>query len=219
MDQIIQEIKKIGIVPVIAIDDEADALPLARALMDGGIYCAEVTFRTEAAAGAIAAIAANIPDMIVGAGTVLTTEQADMAKEAGAKFIVSPGLNPLVVKHCIEIGITIIPGIATPTEIETAIGLGLNVVKFFPAEALGGIEMIRAMSAPYRNIKFMPTGGINSSNLERYLAFEKVIACGGSWMVNSKLVREKRFDKIVDLSREAIKMVNKRLEENKSWQK
>ena len=204
MNPIVEEISKIGIVPVIALDDAKDAKPLAEALMNGGLPCAEVTFRTDAAEESIRIMTQSFPEMLVGAGTVLTTEQADRAAAAGAKFIVSPGLNPKVVKHCIEKGYTILPGTANPSDVEQAIELGLDVVKFFPAEQNGGIAMIKAMSAPYTKMKFMPTGGVNADNLKDYLDFKKIVACGGSWMVKKELVAAGEFDKIEQLTREAV---------------
>lgn len=202
--EIIEKIKAIGIVPVIKIDNAKDAVPLANALCEGGIPCAEVTFRTSAAKDAIKEISQNCPQMLVGAGTVLTPEQADEAVTAGAKFIVSPGLNPKTVKHCIEKGIPIIPGTANPSDVELAIELGLNVVKFFPAEAAGGLNMIKAMSAPYSNMLFMPTGGIGPQNLNSYLDFPKIIACGGSWMAPDTLISAGEFNKIRLLAKEAV---------------
>lgn len=204
MNPIIEEISKIGIVPVIALEDAKDACPLANALMRGGIPCAEVTFRTAAAQEAIRMITKEFPQMLVGAGTVLTTRQVDEAVEAGAKFIVSPGLNPTTVAYCMEKGIPIIPGTANPSDIEIALSFGLDVVKFFPAEAAGGLPMVKAMSAPYGNVRFMPTGGITADNLKDYLDFQKVIACGGSWMVKKELVTTGQFDKIEQLTREAV---------------
>lgn len=204
MNQVLEKIQKIGIVPVVVLDDAKDAIPLAKALCEGGLPCAEVTFRTAAARDAIKAMTTEFPDMLVGAGTVLTTEQVDAAVEAGAKFIVSPGLNPRVVKYCVDKNIPITPGTTNPSDIEQAIELGLDVVKFFPAEPAGGIKMIKAMAAPYVNMKFMPTGGISASNLKDYLDFPKIIACGGSWMVSKDLVTAGEFDKIRDLTREAV---------------
>ena len=201
---IIKELSLIGIVPVIAINDAYDASPLADALCRGGLPCAEVTFRTDAAEEAIGIMKKSHPDMIVGAGTVLTAEQADRAAGAGASFIVSPGLNPDVVSHCISRDYPIVPGCATPSDIERAISLGLDTVKFFPAEAAGGIGMIRAMSAPYSKMRFMPTGGIKASNLNDYLSFRKVFACGGSWMASSKLISDGDFERIENLTREAV---------------
>lgn len=204
MNQVLQEIQKIGIVPVVVLNDAKDAAPLAKALCEGGLPCAEVTFRTAAAAESIKIMTTEFPQMLVGAGTVLTTEQVDQAVAAGAKFIVSPGLNPKVVKYCVDKNIPITPGTANPSDIEQALELGLEVVKFFPAEAAGGLPMIKAMSAPYTKMKFMPTGGINASNLCSYLDFPKIIACGGSWMVSGALVAAGEFDKIKELTREAV---------------
>lgn len=204
MNEVLSKIRLMGIVPVIKLDDAKDAVPLAKALCDGGLPCAEVTFRTAAAEESIRLMREAFPDMLIGAGTVLSTEQVDKAINAGATFIVSPGLNPKVVKYCTERNIPITPGCSTPSDIEAAIELGLEVVKFFPAEAAGGLEMIKAMAAPYVNMKFMPTGGINASNLTSYLDFPKIIACGGSWMVKDDLVKAGAFDKITELTREAV---------------
>jgi len=204
-----QQLYELGLIPVIKITDPAKAVPLARALCNGGLPAAEITFRTACAAEAISAITKEFPDMLVGAGTVLNAEQADRAAAAGAKFIVSPGLNPNTVRHCQKIGVPIIPGCANPSDIEAAIELGLDTVKFFPAEAAGGIEMIKAMSAPYGNIKFMPTGGINANNLMDYLSFDKILACGGSFMVKEDLIEAGDFDAIEKLTRQAVmKMLN-----------
>ncbi len=204
MNEVLTKFQKLGIIPVVKIDDAKDAEPLAKALCEGGLPVAEVTFRTAAAKEAIANMVKACPDMFVGAGTVLTTEQVDEAIEAGAKFIVSPGLNPKVVKYCQEKGITITPGTSSPTDIEMALELGLDAVKFFPAEASGGLAKIKAMAAPYVNMKFMPTGGINAKNLNSYLDFPKILACGGSWMVSDALINAGEFDKIRDLTREAV---------------
>ncbi|MBO5302679.1 MAG: bifunctional 4-hydroxy-2-oxoglutarate aldolase/2-dehydro-3-deoxy-phosphogluconate aldolase [Lachnospiraceae bacterium] len=204
MNKVLEEFSKIGIIPVIALEDAADAEPLAKALLDGGLPCAEVTFRTDAAEESIRIMASKFPEMLVGAGTVLTTEQVDRAVNAGAKFIVSPGLNPKVVKYCIEKNIPVTPGCANPSDIEQAIELGLDVVKFFPAEANGGLPAIKAMAAPYTKMKFMPTGGINAKNIKSYLDFKKIIACGGSWMVNGDMVKAKDWDGIAALTREAV---------------
>ena len=201
---IIKELHDYGLVPVIKITDVKNAIPLAQALAKGGLNCAEITFRTACAKEAIAEITKAMPDMLVGAGTVLTPEQADEAIEAGAKFIVSPGLNPRVVKHCIERNVPILPGCATPSEVEQAIELGLKAVKFFPAEAAGGLNMIKSMSAPYGQIKFMPTGGINEENMLDYLAFNKIIACGGSFMVKDSLIDAGNFEEITRLTRNAV---------------
>jgi len=207
MNDVLKKISEIRIVPVVAIERAEDAENLGRALINGGIPCAEVTFRTAAAEEAIKIMSEKFPDMLVGAGTVLKTEQVDRAVAAGAKFCVSPGLNPKVVKYCVDKGIPMVPGCANPSDIEAALEFDLEVVKFFPAEALGGLPLIKAMSAPYGNVKFMPTGGINSGNICKYLEFKKVIACGGSWMVDKKLINEGRFDEIERLCREAVETI------------
>lgn len=204
MNKVLEEISKIGIVPVIALDNVEDAEPLAKALVEGGLPCAEVTFRTAAAEESIRIMASKFPELLVGAGTVLTTDQVDRAVNAGAKFIVSPGLNPKVVKYCVDKGIPVTPGTANPSDVEVAIELGLEVVKFFPAEAAGGLNMIKSMAAPYTNMKFMPTGGINAANLTSYLDFGKIIACGGSWMVNKDMLKNGDFDGIKKLTQQAV---------------
>ena len=201
---VIKELSLIGLVPVIKIDDAKDAAPLAHALDEGGLPCAEVTFRTAAAAEAIAEMVKACPDMLVGAGTVLTTAQVDEAVAAGAKFIVSPGLNPNVVKYCVERNIPVMPGINNPSGIEQAMELGLKVVKFFPAEPSGGLNMLKAMAAPYGGVRFMPTGGISPSNVGDYLAWNRIIACGGSWMVPAKMLAAGDFEGIKRLAREAV---------------
>ena len=201
---IIKELSKIGIVPVIKIDDAKDAAPLAKALIDGGLPCAEVPFRTACAKEAIAIIAKEYPEMIVGAGTVLTKSQVDDAIEAGAKFIVSPGFNPEIVKYCQSKGCPIVPGINNPSGIEAALELGLETVKFFPAEQSGGLAMIKAMSAPYGGVTFMPTGGVSPANVNDYLAFNKIVCCGGSWMVKPEMISAGDFDGITKLVREAV---------------
>ena len=204
MNAVLEKISRIGIVPVVKIDRAEDAVPLAKALCQGGLPCAEVTFRTDAAAAAIKAMTENFPQMCVGAGTVLNAEQVDAAVAAGAQFIVSPGLNPNTVKYCIGKNIPITPGTSSPSDIEQAIELGLDVVKFFPAEQSGGLAKIKAMAAPYVNMKLMPTGGINAKNLTSYLDFNKIIACGGSWMVPGDLINAGEWDKIEQLTREAV---------------
>jgi 2-dehydro-3-deoxyphosphogluconate aldolase/(4S)-4-hydroxy-2-oxoglutarate aldolase len=204
MNEILKKIGLYGIVPVIKIDDVNKAVPLARALCNGGLPVAEITFRTACAAEAISAITKEFPNMLVGAGTVLTPEQADRAVAAGAKFIVSPGFNAKVVQHCIDIGVPVTPGCSNPSDIEAALELGLDVVKFFPAEAAGGLPMIKAMSAPYGSLKFMPTGGLNEANILSYLKFNKILACGGSYMVSSELIDEGNFEKIEELTRAAV---------------
>ena len=204
MNPVLEKIQKLGIVPVVVLNNAKDASPLAKALCNGGLPCAEVTFRTDAAEEAIRIMSQEFPEMLVGAGTVLTTDQVDRAVAAGAKFIVSPGLNPKIVRYCIERNIPITPGTCNPSDVELAIELGLEVVKFFPAEASGGLDMIKAMSAPYTNVRFMPTGGINQKNLTTYLDFPKIIACGGSWMVSGDLIKEGNFDKIRELTEDAL---------------
>ena len=204
MNNIIRELSLIGILPVLKIDREEDAVPVGQALSRGGIPCVEVTFRTPAARGSISRIAKECPDILVGAGTVLTTGQVDEAVAAGAKFIITPGLNPMVVRYCQAKGIPIIPGLNNPTAIEQAMVMGLDVVKFFPAQQSGGIEMIKAMAAPYIQISFMPTGGINPSNMNDYLSYKKVIAVGGSWVVAEKMIQNGDFDGIARTAREAV---------------
>lgn len=202
-----QQLSKIGIVPVIALDNAEDAVPVAKALIEGGLPCAEVTFRTAAAADVIKAMSEAFPEMLVGAGTVLTCEQVDRAVAAGAKFIVSPGLNPTTVKHCQEIGVPVCPGTANPSDIEVALSLGLKNVKFFPAEAAGGLKYIKSIAAPYGDMKFMPTGGVNEKNLLDYLSFNKILCCGGSWMVPKDAVAAKDWDRIRDLTASAVQLM------------
>lgn len=209
---ILKKISDIGIVPVIKISDVEKAVPLANALIEGGLPIAEITFRTAEAEEAIKRVSEQCPDMLVGAGTVLTVEQAERAKNAGAKFIVSPGFNPKVVSWCLENGIVPTPGCTSPSEIEQALELGLECVKFFPAEQSGGIAKIKALSAPYGNLKFIPTGGINSNNLSDYIKNRKILACGGSFMVKEEFIENGEWDKIVSLTKEAVKtMLNFKL--------
>lgn len=207
MNEILTQIENTGIVPVVVLDDPKDAEPLAEALCSGGLPCAEVTFRTPAAAQSIRIMSEKFPHMLIGAGTVLTTEQVDSAVDAGAKFIVSPGLNPRIVKYCTERNIVITPGCANPRDVEQAIENGLDVVKFFPAEQAGGLAYIKAIAAPYAGIKFMPTGGINPKNVRDYLAYDRILACGGSWMVKGDLIRDGKFDEIRELVKEAVNIV------------
>lgn len=192
-----------AVVPVVVLNDADDAVPLADALIKGGLPCAEVTFRTDAAEESIRRICESFPDMLVGAGTVLTTEQVERAHKAGAKFIVSPGFDPEIIDCCISIGLPVLPGCITPSEIAQAVKRGLKVVKFFPAEQSGGVAMIKAMAAPYSMVKFMPTGGISTKNLADYLSCDKILCCGGSWMVKEDLIKSGSFDKITDMTREA----------------
>lgn len=207
MNEVLMKIGQMGIVPVVVLNDVKNAVPLAQSLINGGLPCAEVTFRTEAAQQSIAEISKNFPQMFVGAGTVLTTEQVDRAVDAGAKFIVSPGFNPKVVEYCIKKGYPVTPGIMTPTELEMALEFGIDVVKFFPAENAGGLKMIKAMAAPYTKMKFMPTGGINPQNVREYLQCDKILACGGSWMVKGDLINNGNFAEIEKLTKEASQIV------------
>ena len=204
MDRIFEAIGKTGIVPVIKIDDPEKAIPLAEALKAGGIPVAEVTFRTAQGEAVIRRISKEVPDIMIGAGTVLNTEQVEKAIDGGAQFIVSPGFNPKVVHYAITRGIPVIPGCSNPSDIEQALEAGLEVVKFFPAEQAGGLEFIKAVSAPYPTIRFIPTGGINAGNIGKYTAYNKVLACGGSWMVGSDLINMGDFEKIIALCREAV---------------
>ncbi len=196
-----------GIVPVIRIENAEDAAPLCGALMRGGLPVAEITFRTDAAEQAIRNVHAALPDVMLGAGTVLTADQADRAAAAGASYIVSPGLNPEVVRHCQKIGIPVLPGCANPSDIEAALALGLDTVKFFPAEALGGLPLIKAMSAPYGQVHFVPTGGVNEKNAPQYLAFSKVRAVGGSWMAPDDAVAAHDWARIESLTRSAVDLM------------
>ena len=205
--KVLDKISKAGLVPVIKVEKAEDAVPLCRALAEGGLPVAEITFRTAAAPEAIRCVAAELPEVILGAGTVLTIEQAKQAVEAGATYIVSPGLNPKVVSWCVENNIPVLPGCANPSDIETAIELGLDTVKFFPAEALGGLKLIKAMAAPYGNIKFVPTGGISEKNALDYLAFPKVAAIGGSWMVPSDAIAAGDWNRIRNLAASAVNLM------------
>ncbi len=195
---VIQALARLRVIPVIVIEQSERAVPLARALSDGGLPVAEITFRTGHATEALRRIASECPDVLLGAGTVLDPDQAAWARSAGASFVVSPGLNPRVVDYCTTHGITVIPGVCTPTEIEAARERGLHVLKFFPAEAMGGAAYLKAVSAPYGDVAFIPTGGINASNLGEYFAQKNVLACGGSWMAPSEWIAEGRFDRIRD---------------------
>ena len=203
MKSIEERFAELKVVPVVVLNDVKDAAPLAKALVEGGLPCAEVTFRTDAAAESIRIMREAYPDMLVGAGTVLTTEQVDRAVEAGAKFIVSPGFDPEIVDYCIGKNVPVFPGCISPSEVAQAVKRGLKIVKFFPAEQSGGLAMIKAMAAPYNMLKFMPTGGINTKNLKEYLACDKILCCGGSWMVKGDMVEAGEFDKIQKLTEEA----------------
>lgn len=204
---IITNIGAAKILPVVVLDEVAGAIPLARALVKGGLPVAEVTFRTDAAAGAIEKIATAMPELLVGAGTVTRPEQVDRAHDAGAQFLVTPGLNPAVVARAQALGLPIVPGANNPTAVEQAIGLGLEVLKFFPAEPSGGVPFLKAMAGPYADIRFVPTGGINAGNVAAYLALPNVLACGGSWMVDPALIRAGRFDEIAQLTATAMQAV------------
>lgn len=201
---ILEKLSLAGLVPVIKVDDAADAVPLCRALAEGGLPVAEITFRTAAAEEAIRQVHEQLPDVILCAGTVLTTDQADRAVKAGAAAIVSPGLNPEVVRWCLDRGIPVCPGTSNPSDIEVALSLGLTAVKVFPAEAIGGLKLIKAMSAPYGSMRFMPTGGVNENNMLDYLAFDKIMCCGGSWMVPGDAVKAKDWARITALTRSAV---------------
>lgn len=204
MEKTADKIKNAGIIPVIAIKDKKDAVPLADALTRGGLSCAEITFRTDAARAAMAAISEERPDFMIGAGTVISTEQVDMALEAGASFIVMPGMDEKVVGYCLDRHILVIPGCATASDMQKACAMGLKLVKFFPAEQAGGIRYLEALSAPYGQLSFMPTGGINRNNLKNYLSWNRVAACGGSWIAPSNLIAEGKFDVIEENAREAV---------------
>lgn len=207
MSTVEETIQKMGVVPVVVLNDAKDAVPLARALCEGGLPCAEVTFRTDAAEESIRIVTTEFPEMLVGAGTVLTTGQVDRAVAAGSKFIVSPGFDPEIVDYCLEKEIPVFPGCITPSEVALAVRRGLKIVKFFPAEQFGGVAAIKALTAPYVGLKFMPTGGVNAKNLESYLSCDKIVACGGSWMVKGDLIKAGKFDEIKAMTEEAVKLV------------
>ena len=206
MNTIIEKLEKMLVVPVVVLDDAKDAEKLADALVEGGLSCAEVTFRTEAAEKSIRIMTDKHKEMLVGAGTVITTDQVDKAVAAGAKFIVSPGFDPEIVDYCIDKNIPVLPGIVTPSEAAQAVKRGLKVVKFFPAEQFGGLQTIKALAAPYTMLRFMPTGGVGMNNLNDYLSCDKVICCGGSWMVKDDLIKSGDFDKITRLTKEAVEL-------------
>lgn len=203
MKEIFKQFQSLGIVPVVKINDSKNAVDLAKALCKGGLPAAEITFRTDAAEESIRQIAKNVPEVCVCAGTILTVENAKRAVDAGAQFIISPGTNPKVVKWCVDHDVIIIPGCANPSDVEVCMEFGLEVVKLFPAEVVGGVKMLKALSGPYGNMMFMPTGGISTQNVAEYLALKNVLACGGSWMVPEKAIDNHEFKKIEDLAREA----------------
>jgi 2-dehydro-3-deoxyphosphogluconate aldolase/(4S)-4-hydroxy-2-oxoglutarate aldolase len=214
-DSVLAAISATRLLPVITLSDAADARPLGEALLSGGLPCAEVTFRTSAAAEAIEAMA-KLDALVVGAGTVLTAEQVDRAVEAGARFVVSPGFSPIVVRRCRQRGVPVIPGVMTPTEIQMALDEGLDTVKFFPAEQAGGAAMVRALTAPYRTVRFVPTGGVNAGNVGSYLDIAAVLAVGGTWMVPADALAARDFARIADLVRAAVAVVAGRGEERRT---
>lgn len=207
METMEKQLGTFGVVPVVVLEDAKDALPLADALTEGGLPCAEVTFRTQAAEESIRQMTQRYPDMLVGAGTVLTIDQVNRAVDAGAKFIVSPGFDPEIVDFCLGKNIPVFPGCITPSEVAQAVKRGLRIVKFFPAAQFGGVSTIQALAAPYTMVKFMPTGGVNANNLKDYLVCSKILCCGGSWMVNAGLIKEGKFEQILEMTKEAVALV------------
>lgn len=201
MSNIVERLAQLKVVPVIAIQDAEKAVKLAEVLVDNGLPCAEITFRTPVAAAAIQKMRNAFPDMLIGAGTVLSQQQVDLAVESGANFVVSPGFNPLVVGYCLEKGVNIIPGVNNPSQVEQAMGMGLKTLKFFPAEPSGGIAMLKSLSAVYP-VAFMPTGGVSPANAKDYLSLSSVFACGGTWMVPPSLIEEDRWEELGQLIRE-----------------
>ena len=197
-------LRQLGIIPVVSLERVESAIPLAEALLNGGLPCAEITFRTAAAEAAIRAISKAFPEILLGAGTVLTEEQIERAVAAGAKFIVAPGFSASVVNYCVEHHLPVFPGVCTPTDIQAALEAGLTMLKFFPADAFGGLKTLKALSAPFPSVEFIPTGGISTANLPEYLSFKKVLACGGSWMVKNELINENNFAEIKRLTEEAM---------------
>jgi 2-dehydro-3-deoxyphosphogluconate aldolase/(4S)-4-hydroxy-2-oxoglutarate aldolase len=208
-EAVFQKFEEVGIIPVVVLNDAKDALPLGKALMEGGLPAAEVTFRTAAAEESIRIMAKEFPDMLVGAGTVLTIDQVDRAVAAGAKFIVAPGFDSEIVDYCLEKDIPVVPGCITPSEVAQCVKRGLEVLKFFPAEQAGGLAMLKAMAAPYTSVKFMPTGGISAANLADYLGFQKILCCGGSWMVKADMIQHGDFDAIKAKTKEAVEIVRR----------
>ena len=209
MNEILKQLGKLGVVPVVALENADSAPELGRALVKGGLPCAEITFRTAAAAEAIRNMAKECPDVLIGAGTVLTVAQAETAVANGAKFIVTPGFDASVVDWCLKNEIPVTPGVMTPTEINMALNKGLGLLKFFPAEAAGGLKTLKAIGGPYGAVKFIPTGGINPANLPDYLNLPMVHACGGSWLVKKQLIADGNFEKISSLTAEAVDLVRK----------
>ena len=213
---ILDRLRALKLVPVIVIDAPDDAVPLARALAAGGLACAEVTFRTARAGEALQRITAEVPELLAGAGTVLTPQQAASARAAGAQFVVTPGFSEPVVEYCRSHDVPVYPGIATPTEIEMALRYDLRVLKFFPAEPLGGVAYLRAIAAPYGGVEFMPTGGINADNLRSYLGFDRVVACGGSWMAPGDWIKRKEFGRVREETERAVAIAQGRAREKVS---
>ena len=209
MDTVIEQLAELRLIPVISIPEVKHAIPLAGALTQAGLPCAEITFRTPAAEESIRILSNQFPQLLIGAGTILNVEQAERAVNAGAKYIVSPGMSPSVVKWCLENKVTVIPGVATPTEIMAAMGFNLGVLKFFPSENLGGIAMLKALYGPFKEIKFIPSGGINPENSPAYLALPNVLAIGGTWFIKESLIIEGKFDEIEKLTREAKRLAQK----------
>jgi len=209
---VLERIAQLQLVPMVVLDDAAAALPLADALAEGGLPCVEITFRTAAAESALASIAAERPHVLIGAGTVLTVKQAAAARTAGARFMVAPGFSPAVVGYCLEHDVPVFPGVCTPTDIEQALAHGLDTLKFFPAEPIGGLPYLKAIAAPYGGVRFIPTGGINVGNLRAYLDFNRVIACGGSWLAPAEWINRGEFDRIREEARWAVAVVEARAE-------
>jgi 2-dehydro-3-deoxyphosphogluconate aldolase/(4S)-4-hydroxy-2-oxoglutarate aldolase len=207
MTDVLKKLGQLGLVPMVKIERSEDAVDLGRALLAGGLPCVEFTFRTAAAEEAIRRVSSSLPEVLVGAGTVTSVDQADRAASAGARFIVSPGFNPKVVDWCLQNKIPVTPGVATPTEIEMALDKGLNILKFFPVKVLGGVAMLKALAGPYGDVKFVPTGGINQDNLAEYLAQPNVHCCGGSWLAKANVISAGKFDEITRLARDAVSVV------------
>ena len=207
MDKITEKIYNFGIIPVVAIEDAKDAAHLGRALLAGGLSCAEITFRTTAARASIQTLASQFSEMLVGAGTVLTVEQAQIAVDHGAQFLVTPGFDEIIVEWCLQNDVPIFPGVATPTEINLALRYGLKTLKFFPAQAMGGVATLKAIAGPYGAVQFIPTGGVSPHNLPDYLALPSVLACGGSWVAKKTLIASGEFETITQLTAEAVKIV------------
>ncbi|OEF27554.1 bifunctional 4-hydroxy-2-oxoglutarate aldolase/2-dehydro-3-deoxy-phosphogluconate aldolase [Vibrio rumoiensis] len=206
--QLIEKLKSYKVIPVIQINNVEQAVPLAKTLVENGLPVAEVTFRTEAAAESIRLMREAYPELCIGAGTVLNAKQVDQAMAAGSEFIVSPGLNPNTVRYCQEKNIPIVPGVNNPSQVEQGLELGLTFLKFFPAEASGGVSMLKSLLAPYVDVSFMPTGGIGKANVNDYLGLDRVLCCGGTWMVSPAMIEAGEWDEIGRLVREAVELVS-----------